>query len=417
MVIKKEANIIKIVFYAAMVFALLYLVGYGLISDNSPFRYVVFNLGNDSFTDFWDCVRDNIGNDPYAHSSSYPALACIFFGFFARQLQTIDGVVSTDANINQMMFVAYSLVLVSIFISLLNKRKRGESFEKTVFAIMMLLSAPFIYMFERGNIISLALIFLMAYVFGKDSKNKWIREISYVCLGISAALKIYPAVFGLLLIKDKNYKAAVKVIIYGIAFFIIPFFAYHGIHDMKLMYGNMRMTGEIFQSTGVGGKVNIVPTLRVVLGLCGIDEIGYYIAGIFKILPYAYLLAAVIACMFHKSNWKVMTLLSSMIVLVPDFSFVYTLVFFIIPLISFLDSKEKRTFVDWICLACFIAIMIPIVHNPPELLAKFQAGFSYLFSTFIQGIAVLIMSIVLVTEGFVYGAIRLRRKNKQTKQC
>jgi len=119
--------------------------------------------------------------------------------------------------------------------------------------------------------------------------------------------------------------------------------------------------------------------------------------------------------MFHKSKWKIYTLLVTMIILVPTFSFVYTLIFFIIPLVFFLDTKEKRTWIDWACLICFVGIMVPIVHNPTELLKNFQVGFDYLFSTFIQGIAVLLISVILVLEGLIYGAQNINLKIKSRK--
>lgn len=68
-----------------------------------------------------------------------------------------------------------------------------------------------------------------------------------------------------------------------------------------------------------------------------------------------------------------------------------------------------------LCLACFVAIMIPIVYNPPELLKNFQTGFDYLFGTFIQGIAVLVISGVLVMEGLVNGAPVIKEKIKPRK--
>jgi len=343
-------------------------------------------------------------------------LACLFFGFFAKQIPVeADGGFNFSAPVNNILFLAYMLVTISIFINLINSYKAGNQFEKAFFGMIVLLSAPYIYMFERGNIIFVALLFLMAFVFGKDSKNKYVRELSYICLGIAAALKIYPAVFGLLLIKDKNYKAAVRATLYGIAFFVIPFFAYGGIPDIYRMYADIKVAENQFAGTGVGGKINLSATISVIIGLLGIDYMAPIIQKIFVVLPYIYMIFAVIACMFHKSKWKIFTLLVSMIILVPAFSFVYTLIFFVIPLVSFLDAREKRTWIDWACLLCFIAIMIPIVYNPTELLKNFQTGFDYLFSTFIQGIAVLVISGILVLEGLIVGAINMKEKIKSRK--
>jgi len=413
---KNKFDCIKIAFYASMVIALLYLVIFGIVTNEAPYKFLIYSYGNTMIGDFWMCVQDNLTMQPYINNSSYPALACLIFGFFAKQIPVeSNGGFNFSAPANNILFFAYMLVTISVFINLLNSYKAGNQFEKAFFGIIILLSAPYIYMFERGNLIFVALLFSMAYVFGKDSKNKYVRELSYICLGIAAALKIYPAVLGLLLIKDKNYKAAVRTTLYGIAFFVIPFFAYGGISDMYRMYTNIRFAENQFAGTGVGGKVNLSSTLSVIIGLCGIDYMAPIIQKLFAVLPYIYMIVAVIACMFHKSKWKVYTLLVSMIILVPSFSFVYTLIFFIIPLISFLDTKEDRTWIDWACLICFVAIMVPIVHNPTELLKNFQTGFDYLFSTFIQGIAVLSISAILVLEGLIYGTLDMKEKINSRK--
>ena len=268
-------------------------------------------------------------------------------------------------------------------------------------------------MLERGNIIFVALIALMAFVWGKDSKNKWVREISYICLGFAAAIKIYPAIFGLMLLKDKNYKAAVKCMIYGLMLFAIPFAAYDGLSSMKAMIVNIMNTNVMFKVvTGLGYKVNMVSTFSVILGLLEIDKTAYNIETIISIFPYIYMVLAIVACLFHKSNWKTTALLSSIIVLVPGYSYVYTLIFFLIPLIAFLDSKEKRTWVDWICLACFVAMLIPIAFDIPSMFLEFQSGFRYIFSTFVQGMATLIISMVLTLEGLIYGIISINKKLK-----
>jgi len=410
MINKSKIDIVKITFYIAMVFGLLYLIGYGLFTENAPFGNIIFNYGSDSFSDFWECVKDNITMQPYMAHSCYPAITNLLFTFFAKMVPASDPISYNlpASALNQMIFIIYNIVVVSLFFALINKCKSGNSYEKTIFLILILLSAPFIYMLERGNIIFVALIALMAFVWGKDSKNKWIREISYICLGFAAAIKIYPAVFGLLLLKDKNYKAAARCIVYGLMLFVIPFAAYDGLNSMKAMILNIMNTNLMFKEvTGLGYKVNMVSTLSVILGLLEIDKTAYHIEIIIAFFPYIYIVFAVFACLFQKSNWKTTALLSSMIVLVPGYSYVYSLIFFLIPLIAFLDSKDKRTWVDWICLACFLAMLIPIVFDIPSMFLAFQSGFRYTFGTFVQGIAVLIISIVLMLEGLLYGIIRI----------
>lgn len=82
-----------------------------------------------------------------------------------------------------------------------------------------------LYAYERGNIVIYSFICSMMFVFFQNSKNKYMREIALMSLAFAAGLKIYPAFLGCLLY-NKEYKRAIRTVIYGIIMFIVPFFAF-----------------------------------------------------------------------------------------------------------------------------------------------------------------------------------------------
>ena len=83
-----------------------------------------------------------------------------------------------------------------------------------------------LYAYERGNIVIYSFICSMMFVFFQNSKNKYMREIALMSLAFAAGLKIYPAFLGCLLLYNKEYKRAIRTVIYGIIMFIVPFFAF-----------------------------------------------------------------------------------------------------------------------------------------------------------------------------------------------
>ena len=91
-----------------------------------------------------------------------------------------------------------------------------------------MLSSIFIYAYERGNLIQLTVVLSTIFLLCYNSKNKIIKEISFICLATAAALKIFPALFGILLLFDKKYKEAMRLIIYGINFTSLPFLFFEG---------------------------------------------------------------------------------------------------------------------------------------------------------------------------------------------
>ena len=79
----------------------------------------------------------------------------------------------------------------------------------------------------------LVLVLLIAFLLMRDSEKKVNREIALICLACAAGLKIYPALFGVLYIKEKRFKEAVRAIIYGVLIFFLPYIFFGGIDGLK----------------------------------------------------------------------------------------------------------------------------------------------------------------------------------------
>ena len=97
-----------------------------------------------------------------------------------------------------------------------------------------------LYAYERGNIIIIALVCSMFFVFFKDSENKIVRELSLILLAIAAGVKIYPAFLGMLLLYDKEYKRAARTLVYGGMCFFCPFFVFkEGIYGVPIFLSKL----------------------------------------------------------------------------------------------------------------------------------------------------------------------------------
>lgn len=90
--------------------------------------------------------------------------------------------------------------------------------------IAVVLSAPVMCgAIERGNISLLTAILVLAALYLKDSDNRFLRELAMILIAMAAEIKVYPAIVGLVYIKEKRYKEAVRLVIYGLLFFLVPF--------------------------------------------------------------------------------------------------------------------------------------------------------------------------------------------------
>lgn len=79
----------------------------------------------------------------------------------------------------------------------------------------------------------------------------------------------------------------------------------------------------------------------------------------------------------------------------------------IIPLIMFLDYKDKEGWTDYLYLACFILIFIPLVLPGVDYLNNgiikfgFKKPYLITYGVLIQNVATFVMTIALIIEGFL----------------
>lgn len=108
-------------------------------------------------------------------------------------------------------------------------REHAGSVWGTVIGGLSFLSHGNLTSIERGNVVNMTAFFVMAFLFMYRSDRRVLRELSYICLAIAAGLRIYPAIFGILLISGRDWTGVAKSMVYGIAAVILPTFALGGI--------------------------------------------------------------------------------------------------------------------------------------------------------------------------------------------
>ena len=232
-----------ILFCSIFIFGIVLCIADAVASQGSSFRGMLFHTGvyTDWFMDFFNSIRDSAASNVYTERNSiYPPLAVAFFRFLGRMIPYAE--VALDPRDNYEMQKSQSCIMIYLFYTLIvvlgtyrlvykkafDKKYESDYDKKTkriaaVFSFLTIFSYPLMYCMERGNIVSLAVAFTVFFVFFKDSESKAVREISYICLALAAGLKLYPAIFGLLLLFDKKYKEAIRLVIYGILAVVIPF--------------------------------------------------------------------------------------------------------------------------------------------------------------------------------------------------
>lgn len=411
----KDVNNTSKLFYIISFASLVVCIIMGVLSNGVTVSNLLFNK-DDVFMDFFNSVVDCSG-DAYGESGViYPPLVVLFYKF-CSMFFNIDSMKASEVretSLGMIIFVCFTIVSYILFAKLIYKYKNGSFANKSLFAFFTLFSFPMIYLIERGNIIVLVLPLLLYFVNEYDSDVKYKRHLAYICLAISVAIKIYPVFFGLLLLKKKkNFKNILLCIFYGAVFFFVPFIFVGGFTQLGVLIHNILYTSSMFGSKGFGFKVSISNTFSLFGHVFNHVRLFETAGTMFLIIT---VLAGLFLILFNKWNedWKIYAVISLIIILVPGFSYIYSVAYMIIPLLFFLNKKEIK-WIDYIYSLLFIAQFIFLVAKTDELFPSFNsAELNCNIATVVESIALLAMLVLLYLDGIIT-FFRLSRHTKVLK--
>lgn len=409
---KVELNREKIMFYFLLLICILCIVYYVLeyFLHGKYFVSVFANAFDDTFMDFFNSVN-NAKFDPYEDMfSNYPALACLickfFFEMIPYELREGNGFNLRNVQAAMIPFIIYNAV-VFWFIQVLIREKSVLSKEsKTTLSLILLLCAPIVFAVERGNLILLSFALTMFFSFFFDCKNKVIKEVSFMALAIAAAIKIYPAIFGLLLLKRKDVKEIARLVLYGVGVFIAPFFFYDGFTSLKLMIEALGYTSDISDEIGYGVNLslyNIIETIGIIFDM--------HINDAFRSILIIVVAGMLILGFFIlKKRWQESLCVTLLLIFLPKVNYYYVMIFMIIPIVEFLNEcqmkQEKLDSVDYIVLSIFGIILIPWVSNIIPVFSGYKFPVSY-------GMLVYYLSLCCLVMIILYDVIKMIFKKKE----
>ncbi|MBQ9802158.1 MAG: DUF2029 domain-containing protein [Clostridia bacterium] len=195
----------------------------------------VFHLGTaDLFGDFFHSLYDAArGEAAYTEQGViYPPLAnliCLLLARFLPESYLAGGDplawrASHAAMLLLLFFTVFSYLCLAFLLQRILRTSRGGG----LLAFALSLSFPMLFLAERGNLLLLALPFLLVFTWWHDAEAPVARECALLCLAVAAALKLYPALFGLVLLAKKRYRAACRAALYAALLFLLPSFAFGG---------------------------------------------------------------------------------------------------------------------------------------------------------------------------------------------
>ena len=370
-------------------------------------RFTFFKLGEDVFMDFFNSVRDATqGLECYTERRViYPPLANLYYLLCSRFMTDAfcnsgfhERLGFFDVRANILPYFVSTVVSAVVFVYVISRATKRKSFGGLLMAVFFIFNVSMLRLFERGNILILALIFTSVFLLYRDSDDKVIRELSYISLALAAGIKLYPALFGILLLFDKKFKDAIRTCIYGILAFALPFAFYDGMDGFKAWLDNLKLFSSM-KSGGVEieGSTSL-DTIFYIFKHFGIDvHVPSFVSTLMVVLP---ILLLIFYAFLTDIQWKKVLAITVAMILCPGAGQSYTMVFFLIPLLLMMEAKEIKI-IDY---AYFIIITCEFLYYPFPFILKYEVYPVNSGMTFFVVLGILVVTIVetvcLIKERF-----------------
>lgn len=347
---------------------ILFILSQGDLIDN----YFFFDI-RDTGMDFFHSIEYVRGKRPYElFNTLYSPLANLFFynvymmmPSSMTQNWTYDFYKSiemrgTDLDLRSyqapMLMYLLFVVCCTILLFALSEYilKEETSLKAKLASAGVVLSYGCLYAIERGNIVILSAILAIVFVMLYESDNKILKETALLSLAVSAGLKLYPAILGILLIRQRDWKATVRTLMYGMASVILPVFVFGGlgvIDDwLKVVFSFGSSNRINWTGTGMSEIINNFSRIFA----C---EVPPVVSFVLVCLVVGLLL---LSALLLKKEWQ-----ASMALILAMFLFQsqehYALCMFLVPLLFFFSEEKKLSKGN---IGAYIGLIIMTVNLP-----------------------------------------------------
>lgn len=166
---------------------------------------------------------------------------------------------------------------------------------------------------------------LLGFLCYHNDSSRAKRHLGFLLLAIAANIKIYPAVFGLLLVSNRRWRDCIICFIYGLVLFFIPMQHYGGLSNISVLIDNIVNTTGGF-NIRLGTRVDMGCLFAFLSAKGVLNSLFSPLQG--KMLLWGTgLLLLCYTCM--DTEWKRILCLTIICTFIPGFSYMYNLLYLI----------------------------------------------------------------------------------------
>lgn len=327
------------------------------------------------FSDFGEtlayCLEDNPYDKEGVIQSMYPPFAFLIFYPLALICKEPIKMASAGkisifqlSKTPQIVAVSciYSIISIALIIWCCVKISGFKGKNRLLLIGILMLWGPFFYCFQRANTILTTTLFISLFFVLYNSKVKWKKELSLLCLAFAIAIKIYPVMLALLFLKNRDWKSLFKTAIYSIILVFVPFVFIKGNFIENVKYVLANSTSASSQLEHVGGNISV---LSLVSSLQFLSHQAILI--ITWVLKICLLICSTVVILISKNSKNQLNIFWVLIctyLLFPDVSMGYaaacSILAFIYFLVNFNSFNEKE---KWFYMLFFVLLYTQIFYG------------------------------------------------------
>ena len=373
-------------------------------------RGILFIDSDDFFMDWFNTVYYAVGRTPYswgvAEDRNYLPIVYLMLYPFTKLFpydisEGMSGSGRYDARYEQLPIVGAVVFIIGSYLFLfyvLYKSCKREEGIKLLLLCILFVSGVSLNSIERMNIQVLTSAFLFAYVYLCDREvlpGKAEVFIGLLCLAFAASFKLFPAVFGILLLYERRWKEAASAFLLGVSVALLPF-VWVDKPFIESLISYISGTSQHSSYMAIADFGFSTPMILDLLGGAGRD----LMQGVAVVM----LVLSLAGAYFAGSGWKRIALLSLPLILTSGQSGYYCLMFMFLPMILFFNEEHSRA--DLFYIVIFVIILSPLQRT------------AYVNGTAVSAkgvinIALIILNIELVIEAAVRTVSALRGQKER----
>jgi len=358
-------NVITLFFITASFFMFLLFLILFYINPEGSQAYVFFKKTTDYMADFYNVAKYSSDGNPYFNEfrGSYPPISYVLMMILSKFAPYKElGAFEAGKTTMGLATSAYFMFSISsLFFLLLHSFMKGTRGVRFLLVSTFYVSGIFIFTYERGNLVILSALLSTFYLFNYRSENALIRELAFLSLAFSAALKIYPALFGILLLFERRIKEALRLILYGILIALLPFlFLDHHIQNLPKLVENLSLASDYYlfmryPRFGHYYFVSVWNSSRPLRNLISGQTLHLVLTPLVHIIA----IVGIILANWNETHWKKVAILTLAVILLPVNSGLYCGIYMFPVIIMYFNQAEMNR-KDWWYAILFLIFLNPI---------------------------------------------------------